>query len=186
MVRLVMSYKLGGIWRETVVAKYCLEWQRKITKSCQDIWYRTEHLSNVSLRAYLAVQPYSVPAGTIKPPIRTQNDLPECCLKSELHIWPRIEEQEECDIRELAIRRDVWPVCRSQCTVSSPIWYSVAPGFGSFFWSLRPHFSPILENCCPSRHWTFSDDRTASATTLTLLLFFLENLRAFSVLRPAS
>jgi hypothetical protein len=65
MVRLVMSYKSGGIWRETVVAKYCLEWQRKISKSCQDIWYRTGHLSSVSLRAYLAVQPYSVPADTI-------------------------------------------------------------------------------------------------------------------------
>ena len=65
VIRLVTSYKLWSVWSQTVLAKYCLEWQRNITKSFQYIWYRTGHLSSVSLRAYLAVEPYAVPAGTI-------------------------------------------------------------------------------------------------------------------------
>jgi len=133
------------------LAKYCLEWQRKITKSCQDIWYRTGHLSSVSLRAYLVVQPYSIPAGTInrqsERKVTYQNVAwnvnssygPGSRTKRHAYAWVR--RPSRCvTCLQVAV------YCFKSKLVLSRSWFRVP------LWSLRPHFSPILENCCPSRH----------------------------------
>jgi hypothetical protein len=150
MVRLVMSYKLGGIWRETAVAKYCLEWQRKITKSCQDVWYRTGNLSSVSLRAYLAVQPYSVPAGTI-------NRQSERKVTYQKVAWNVNSSGPVSRSKRNAICLSSRSVAMSNLSAGHNILFQVQVGTQSLlvwgpFLLLTATFSPILENCCPSRH----------------------------------